>query len=362
MTFLISEKTMKSWSQQIRKMTALIGLGMLLLCVSATSHAQVPERIKRVESTRAKQLQALQSKLVLRAALLKDVRKAASHLSRLKQEAKRPLLGIPARFRLSSVRAKAHRLAQKLEAIDKKVRAQKKQLAQTNQTLRRFYKAQYKQLSQSLKRPSLNASQKARLLATLKLYKTRYHAVAPTKAVARGSVGWKVRIDPLDGPGELKDKARLLKDFEDRTHKRLKDLQGKIARAERRIKRAKKDAKLAAATRDALDDDLVFQDQGSNPRAIKGAKKNQRQFALSAKGPSAGPTKVNPRVGGLSTGPMGMGFKNGFQVTGTPTQQLEALKRYKKRLKIYLQRLQRQQKKIIKRAKELKAKESRRAR
>ena len=122
-----------------------------------------------------------------------------------------------------------------------------------------------------------NVSNK-KLTQTWKSYRKRLaklRASAP-KIATRPIPKLTVNMDPLDGPKELRQKADILKDQEDRIKRRMQSIQRRIKTLYKKHQRERKDQKLAKRVGEMTSDDELFNEGERNPRVTTGARTSEK--------------------------------------------------------------------------------------
>jgi len=352
------------------------------------------------------------------------VKVLAERLEVLKQEAERGgLFALPARLRLSSLRSQAQTLAKTAEAIETQLRQEEAEGQRLRGLLQEALRKNLRSIRQALK--SAQGTERKRLAENEKELRQEIASLAklsPAKT-AKEVQPWTIRLHPLDGPQEIRQKADAIKDMEDRVAARLQALQKRLVRTERQVHRTKSDRQLEKQVSEMTSDEELFDEQDRNPRVVAGAREqgtkiataeDQRVFAGTTAPPQAAPparsesatksgttnqasptapslqsdpssTKApgaastspaadsfqagaptvqatSPRVGLLPTPHLSSKNLDPMNPAGTAEQQLEALKRYRAELQEKLNNLRKQHSDFLKKAKQIEAQERRRDR
>ncbi len=301
------------------------------------------------------------------------IKEIANYLSRLKREAQRGFLGIPARLRLPFVRRKAQRLGEQMERLDTKIRSLQQKLLPLNRQLQKIYRQRFFELTKRLQK-RLPGHQRRRLLAERRLVRAFFNQLRrqmPAKR-RRKLHHWQIELDKLDGPREIRQKFDALKDMEDSVRARLKLLQGKI----KKLQQLQKDLKLAHVTETMLEDDDMFGDD--SPRIIRkphskaapapkkgGISHDQvKNYGQGTPVKNSSPTlsarsqRTSELGGRLASSPKPSSLApNPMNPKGTIKQKLQALRAYQKQLKRRLTQLKKRQQLFQRRLQQLKNEE-----
>jgi hypothetical protein len=354
--------------------------------------------------------------------LLGKVHKAAALITRLKADIKRGgFFGLPARLRLRYVRSKAQSLARQMEALEKRLTQQKQQVRRWRTRLNKAYLTKLKTL---VKRHNSVSSKtdKTRFKKEMRRLRDRLRRLNPAKRGKKRTLRLVMpKLNELDGPDELKQKTDALRDLEDRINKRLSKLRRRAHRLQRKAKQVKQDRNLLNDVNDMIQDDQVFDENSRRPRAVNNQPLQKKQngpaglLSGGAANRSPSPTKgkTDSASGGSGYNGAAPGDKSREQTPsvgngggndpstgvappttptpstpqtsqqqrlshlpgnplsqklqeprwkGTPSQQLKALKLYKRRLLRQLQQVMKSKRQFKKRAKQLKKLDKRRKR
>jgi len=304
--------------------------------------------------------------------LLQKVDRMAKRLSQLKKASQRSgLLGLPARLQLPKVRAKAQKLGQQVERLNKKLRVEhtlaKRQHKKIRKKYRRYIFGLYRKM-----RASRSSTQKRQLKQSIIEHRRRYRQMKQEPAYKRQKRSHSsshLRIHPLDGPKEIRQKADVLKDKEERARREMKKLRQQITHLKKSIKRKKKDRNLEKNVGEMNSDSGFFgsgEEQGSGlagSRSKNNAKKQERvapgisKTALGMKSAKVkkanGNQRVrrnNVRIKNKAAGPNGK--------KGGADEQLKRLLQKQNILKAKAKTLHKRYKSYLNIAKKLKQKES----
>lgn len=373
-------------------------------CILLWSHPLQAASLQSLETRYKVERQSLQVYRQQRQTLKAQAHKVGQRLSQLKREASRGFLGIAARLRLPSVRAKAQKLAMRLEALDRQIRGQQRKAQKLNVKLQRRYRSQFSRLRKVFLAKSTSKARRSETRKAMRSIKRRFLVLVRQMSKRKGGhiLVWQVELDPLDGPRELKQKADTLKDIEDQMRRRLKKLHSRIHKIKKHLDRSRRDKRLANRVNDMMEDDLLFDEQGSNPRVVVGGNKpktdaerkqntptvqsggtkqesaappraglsnsNSKQAptarddaSFAAGGAGAGSTRrdLQPKIGMLPRPVMPGSAGDPMNPAGTADQKLRALKKYQQKLMKQLKQLKQKQKRFMKRARKLKKEEKR---
>ncbi|MCB9642038.1 MAG: hypothetical protein H6728_03105 [Myxococcales bacterium] len=390
------------WTRQF----AGLLMGVTLLLLSSTAWAVRPwSELAAAWSRHQQRGQVIQQK---RTHLRGKVKKLAQQIQKLKAEAGRGgLFALPTRMRLSSIRAKAQVWGQKLERSERAWRGlqQKQEILRREmlsvirknlyQLQMRWNVAKTKQQRQAIRQAIMVWSSHARMI----------HPALQAPKPARTIKVPVVRIDPLDGPAEIRQKVDTLRDQEDRIQRRMKKLQRRLASLQKEHKRNLKDQGLAQRVRDMTDDEL-FNEGSRNPRAAgrekkvavaKGRENDSFTGTNGVQSPSTGtpqqgstttdgtrgttsppqsggfnneanapPSKatpdptpttptgtvqlMRPRLGLLPSERVHATSRDPMNPTGSLEEQIQALRRYKEKLKKQVRTLRKKQNVFLKKA------------
>lgn len=353
-----------------------------------------------------------------RTTLREKVKTLADQLDALKRDAERGgLFGLPARLRLPALRANAQVWGQKLERIERAWHSHRLEQEGLRRELLSIIRKNLYALQLRWNQARTDAERQT-VRESIVLWSKRAKKIHPALQETQQRPTIKtpiVRIDPLDGPSDIRQKVDTLRDIEDRIARRMKHLQAKLHALEQQQQRTQQDQKLAQRVSEMTQEDELFNENDRNPRVAGGREKQaptrvQTNSSPSApqggaqqgtsdpnrgttapskdsnsfeshptppavgsgapsptpttdslpKGSTPSPTQMRPQVGFLPSERADTTAQDPMNPQGPLDQKIKALRDYKHRLTRQLEALRKQQRRFLRKASQLERKERQR--
>ncbi len=285
---------MFQWQKQVSKGWIAFGL-ILFLCLPPIAWAG-SAALRHLEQRYHQKSAYVRNLHLRRQNYLSSVLKAARSLALLKKQAERKgLLGIPARMRLPNARAAAEDLVKKIKRLDRRLTKHNNRLKRMRRKLKKWYRLKMTTLQQQ-RRKIKEKKQRLALLQRWQSYRLKFERLSKDapRLTRRALPHLRVSIDPLDGPVELRQKADVLKDQEDRIKNRMQKLQRQLRKVRQRYTRERQDQKLAQRVRRMTSEDDLFNEGERSPRVTTGARTSERMRTRGGRNTTRPPANPTP--------------------------------------------------------------------
>ncbi|MCK6512073.1 hypothetical protein L6R29_19235 [Myxococcota bacterium] len=264
----------------------LVGMAFLLSSLTTSAAPSWSEAAARW-SQHQQRGQTLQQK---RTILREKVKTLADQLDALKRDAERGgLFGLPARLRLPTLRANAQVWGQKLERVERAWHSHHLEQEGLRRELLSIIRKNLYALQMRWNQARTDAERQT-VRESIVVWSDRAKKIHPAlqETPQRPAINTPVvRIDPLDGPSDIRQKVDTLRDIEDRIARRMKHLQAKLHALEQQQQRTQQDQKLAQRVSEMTQEDELFNENDRNPRVAGGREKQAPTRVQTNSSPSA---------------------------------------------------------------------------